>query len=82
MIEQRTRNALAIEVSEEVDVVEVLQKQGTIYACSLGSIGLVYGSTIGGGVDCAVFVVPDVGGGHRCLLFMLGEIAKGILLYK
>jgi len=48
---------LTIEVSEEVDMVEVLKEQWAIGRCSLGGIRLGDGCTVGGGVDGTVLVV-------------------------
>lgn len=44
-------DTLAIKVSEQVDQVEVLEKERTILANTLELLGMWYGSSIGCGVD-------------------------------
>jgi hypothetical protein len=57
-------DTLTIKVGEEVDVVEVLEKEGSVESSLLSGIRLVDWGTVGGGVDGAVLVLEDLLGWH------------------
>lgn len=57
-------DTLTIEVSKEIDVMEVLEKKRAEGAGALSGIGLVDRGTVGGGVDGTVFCVENLCSGH------------------
>lgn len=50
-VDNTLRNALAVEVGEQVDQVEVLQEQGTVLADSLRFVWVRHRGAIAGGVE-------------------------------
>lgn len=51
-VDYALRNALAVEVGEQVDQVEVLEEQRTVLADSLRLVGVRHGNAICGCVKC------------------------------
>jgi hypothetical protein len=65
-VDDTLRNTLAIEVSEEVDVVEILEKKRSVGPSSLSRVGFRDGCSVGSGVDSAVLVVEHSLSRHGC----------------
>jgi hypothetical protein len=58
-------DTLTIKVSEKIDVVEVLEEEGTKNTSALSSVWLADGCAVGSGVGSTVFVLDNLSGRHR-----------------